>query len=155
MSYDLHAPSGEAGPLLGAGKVTEGLVPWYNEMLGKRHELDIIRGITSVGPHRDDLKLSVNGVDLRTYGSQGQQRTGALALKLSELEFIRGETGSYPVLLLDDVMSELDPSRRKELLLFLQREKIQTIITATDRAYFPEERMGAFFAVKQGTVCPL
>ena len=154
VGYDLHAPSGEAGPPLTAGKVTEGLIPWYNEMLGKRHELDIIRGVTSVGPHRDDLKLSVNGVDLRTYGSQGQQRTGALALKLSELEFIRGETGAYPVLLLDDVMSELDPSRRKELLLFLQREKIQTIITATDRAYFPEERMGAFFAVKQGTVCP-
>ena len=155
VGYDLHAPSGEAGPPLTAGKVTEGLIPWYNEMLGKRHELDIIRGVTSVGPHRDDLKLSVNGVDLRTYGSQGQQRTGALALKLSELEFIRGETGAYPVLLLDDVMSELDPSRRKELLLFLQREKIQTIITATDRAYFPEERIGAFFAVKQGTVCQL
>ena len=133
VGYDLHAPSGEAGPPLTAGKVTEGLIPWYNEMLGKRHELDIIRGVTSVGPHRDDLKL----------------------LKLSELEFIRGETGAYPVLLLDDVMSELDPSRRKELLLFLQREKIQTIITATDRAYFPEERIGAFFAVKQGTVCQL
>ena len=155
VSYDLHAPSGEGGPSLTAGKVTEGLVPWYNEMLNKRHELDIIRGVTSVGPHRDDLKLSVNGVDLRTYGSQGQQRTGALALKLSELEFIRGETGAYPVLLLDDVMSELDPSRRKELLLFLQRERIQTIITATDRAYFPEEKIGAFFSVNQGTVCPL
>ena len=78
-----------------------------------------------------------------------------MALKLSELEFIRGETGSYPVLLLDDVMSELDPSRRKELLLFLQREKIQTIITATDRAYFPKERIGSFFSVRQGSVSPL
>lgn len=155
VSYDLHAPSGEAGPVLEPGRVTERLIPWYNEMLGKRQALDIMRGVTSVGPHRDDLKLSVNGVDLRVYGSQGQQRTGALALKLSELEFIRGETGSYPVLLLDDVMSELDPSRRKELLLFLQREKIQTIITATDRAYFPSEEIGSFFAVRQGTVCPL
>lgn len=157
VMYDLHVPTGERGPS-GAQDgvlVTEGLVSWYNEMLGKRHELDIIRGVTSVGPHRDDLKLLVNGVDLRTYGSQGQQRTGALALKLSELEFIRGETGSYPVLLLDDVMSELDPSRRKELLLFLQREKIQTIITATDRAYFPEEKIGTFYAVKQGSVSAL
>ena len=155
VSYDLHAPSGESGPVMEPGRVTERLIPWYNEMLNKRHELDIIRGVTSVGPHRDDLRLSVNGVDLRTYGSQGQQRTGALALKLSELEFIRGETGAYPVLLLDDVMSELDPSRRKELLLFLQREKIQTIITATDKAYFPSEEIGSFFAVRQGTVCPL
>jgi DNA replication and repair protein RecF len=155
VGYDLHAPSGEAGPPLTAGKVTEGLIQWYNEMLGKRHELDIIRGVTSVGPHRDDLTLSVNGVDLRTYGSQGQQRTGALALKLSELEFIRVETGAYPVLLLDDVMSELDPSRRKELLLFLQREKIHTIITATDKAYFPSEEIGTFFSVRQGVVRPL
>jgi len=155
VSYDLHAPSGEAGPVMEPGRVTERLIPWYNEMLNKRHELDIIRGVTSVGPHRDDLRLSVNGVDLRTYGSQGQQRTGALALKLSELEFIRGETGAYPVLLLDDVMSELDPSRRKELLLFLQREKIQTIITATDKAYFPSEEIGTFFSVRQGVVRPL
>ena len=157
VSYDLHAPTGEKGPSVPseAALVTEGLIPWYNEMLGKRRELDIIRGVTSVGPHRDDLRLSVNGVDLRTYGSQGQQRTGALALKLSELEFIRGETGAYPVLLLDDVMSELDPSRRKELLLFLQREKIQTIITATDRAYFPGEKIGTFFSVRQGTVASL
>ena len=157
VSYDLHAPTGEKGPSVPseAALVTEGLIPWYNEMLGKRRELDIIRGVTSVGPHRDDLRLSVNGVDLRTYGSQGQQRTGALALKLSELEFIRGETGAYPVLLLDDVMSELDPSRRKELLLFLQREKIQTIITATDRAYFPGEKIGTFFSVRQGKVSSL
>ena len=157
VTYDLHVPTGEKGPsaVSEGAMVTEGLISWYNEMLEKRHELDILRGVTSVGPHRDNLKLLVNGVDLRTYGSQGQQRTGALALKLSELEFIRGETGSYPVLLLDDVMSELDPSRRKELLLFLQREKIQTIITATDRAYFPEERLGTFLAVKQGTVSAL
>lgn len=154
VSYDLHAPTGERGPSVAAegSLVTEGLIPWYNEMLAKRHELDIIRGVTSVGPHRDDLRLSVNGVELRTYGSQGQQRTGALALKLSELEFIRGETGAYPVLLLDDVMSELDASRRKELLGFLQREKIQTIITATDRAYFPGEKIGTFFTVRQGNV---
>ena len=159
VSYELHRPSevpGEGPRVEGSLKdMTGALLPWYNEMLAKRQQLDILRGVTSVGPHRDDLLLTVNGVDLRTYGSQGQQRTGALALKLAELEFIRGETGEYPVLLLDDVMSELDASRRKELLLFLQREKIQTIITATDKAYFPEEGIGSFFLVKKGEVSPL
>ena len=87
---------------------------------------------------------------MKIYGSQGQLRTTALALKLSELEFLKSETGEYPLLLLDDVMSELDAERRKLLLDFLRREKIQTLITATDRAYFPLQRFGKFFFVKGG-----
>ena len=132
--------------------VTKSLEPWYNEKLKECRTVDIARGVTTVGPHRDDLVLEVNGVNLRAYGSQGQQRTGVLSLKLAELEFLRSETGEYPVLLLDDVMSELDVTRRQQLIAFLQREHIQTIITATDAAYFPEQHRGTFYRVHAGHV---
>lgn len=135
-----------------SNQVTSPLESWYNKRLEERHELDILRGVTSVGPHRDDLAMAVNGIDLRAYGSQGQQRTGALALKLAELEFLRSETGEYPILLLDDVMSELDASRREALLAFLQREHIQTIVTATDAAYFPRDDFGTVYHVENGNV---
>ena len=75
-----------------------------------------------------------------------------LSLKLAELEFIRSETGEYPVLLLDDVMSELDVVRRHKLLEFIRRERIQTMITATDEAYFPQARLGTYFHVNAGSV---
>ena len=94
----------------------------------------------------------MNGVNLRSFGSQGQQRTGVLALKLSELEFLRSETGEYPVLLLDDVMSELDGTRREKLLDFIGREHIQTLLTATDAAYLPEKFMGNIFHVRAGKI---
>lgn len=132
--------------------MTDDLVSWYNKKLRESAELDILRGSTSVGPHRDDLILEVNGINLRSFGSQGQQRTGVLALKLAELEFLRSETGEYPILLLDDVMSELDCVRREQLLSFMQREKIQTLITATDAAYFPSEQIGRYYQVAAGKV---
>ena len=132
--------------------VTEELVPWYNRKLEESLDLDILRGSTSVGPQRDDIRLEVNGVNLRSFGSQGQQRTGVLALKLSELEFLRSETGEYPVLLLDDVMSELDGTRREKLLDFIGREHIQTLLTATDAAYLPEKFMGNIFHVRAGKI---
>ena len=125
---------------------------WYNEMINSLTEEDVFRGSTSVGPHRDDLIISINGVNLKSFGSQGQQRTGVLALKLSELEFIRSETGEYPILLLDDVMSELDLQRRQQLLDFINREKIQTLITATDEAYFVANNLKNYFRVAQGQV---
>ena len=141
----------EAAPLPTA-QVTKTLEAWYNEKLRECRDVDIARGATTVGPHRDDLVLEVNGVNLRAFGSQGQQRTGALSLKLSELEFLRSETGEYPILLLDDVMSELDADRRQALLAFLRKERIQTIITATDAAYFPRAPMGSFYRVEKGRV---
>lgn len=84
--------------------------------LTDRLERDIFRGYTSVGPHRDDLGLLLDGRDVRVYGSQGQQRTVALSLKLSEIELIRSLRGERPVLLLDDVFSELDAGRQARLL---------------------------------------
>ena len=92
--------------------------------------LDVRRMTTTAGVHRDDVSLLVGGRELRAYGSQGQQRTAALAIRLSELGVIRAETGEPPVLLLDDVMSELDPGRRRQLLSHLSG--IQTIVTCTD-----------------------
>lgn len=91
---------------------------------------DIRLGFTSIGPHRDDIKFTLNGSDARIYGSQGQQRTVALALKLAETESFYAKFGEYPVLILDDVLSELDKTRQKKLLDSV--EKLQTIFTATD-----------------------
>jgi len=131
--------------------IIENLADEYRKKLVELRQHDIYRGSTSVGPHRDDLILSVNGINLRTFGSQGQQRTGVLALKLSELEFIKSETGEYPVLLLDDVMSELDASRREHLIAFIQ-DRIQTFITATEKKYFPDNKFGEFHKVANGII---
>ena len=90
---------------------------------------DLKLGFTNVGPHRDDIKLVVNNVDIRSFGSQGQQRTVALSMKLAELEIFREEIGEYPILLLDDVLSELDQDRQNRLVTYAK--KLQTIITTT------------------------
>lgn len=131
--------------------LADDMAAWYRRQLSSLREHDIFRGSTGVGPHRDDLQLTVNGINLRNFGSQGQQRTGVLALKLAELEFIKSETGEYPVLLLDDVMSELDSTRREHLLSFI-RERVQTFITATEPKYFPEGQSGCYYQVSQGKV---
>jgi DNA replication and repair protein RecF len=124
---------------------------WYLKNFKRCRDGDIGSGSTSIGPHRDDIILKVNNKDLRNFGSQGQQRTGILALKLAELEFLKSETGEYPVLLLDDVMSELDGQRREQLLLFI-RDRIQTFITATDAALFPTVKIGQYHRVKEGRI---
>ncbi len=103
----------------------------FREALQTSLDKDRFRLTTSVGPHRDDLGFFIDDIDLKKYGSQGQQRTAILSLKLSELEFIKSEVGEYPVLLLDDVLSELDHERRNNLLRFIHR-RIQTFITTTD-----------------------
>ena len=104
----------------------------YNmfKTLQKNIEKDFKLGYTTVGVHRDDLDIYLNGVEVKNYGSQGQQRTVALSMKLAELEIIKNRVGEYPILLLDDVFSELDNERRKKLLKFTS--KTQTIITCTD-----------------------
>ncbi|SES35290.1 DNA replication/repair protein RecF [Salisediminibacterium halotolerans] len=94
-------------------------------------EQEIRRATTVLGPHRDDLKFLVNGHDIQVYGSQGQQRTTALSVKLAEIELIYEKTGEYPILLLDDVLSELDDSRQTHLLDTIQG-KVQTFVTTTN-----------------------
>lgn len=102
----------------------------YLTELQKRHEHDIFRHQTSVGPHRDDLAFFVNGINVADFGSQGQQRTVALSVKLAEIDLIFEETGEYPILLLDDVMSELDNARQLDLIE-TALGKTQTFITTT------------------------
>ncbi len=110
-------------------------------------EKDINLGFTTVGPHRDDMKITVNNIDVRHFGSQGQQRTVALALKLAELEVFKANIGEYPVLLLDDVLSELDTNRKIKLL---QRVKnIQTIVTCTS---FNFDIPATKFVVSEGNI---
>ena len=105
--------------------LTEKLLHAYEKSLDK----DINLGFTTVGPHRDDFKIVVNNIDIRHFGSQGQQRTCALALKLAELQVFNDTFGEYPVLLLDDVLSELDFNRQTKLLEFIS--PIQTLISGT------------------------
>ena len=129
---------------------TKDIAENFFSLLRAKRDDDVRNGSTSKGPHRDDLKFFINGRELKIFSSQGQLRTAALSLKLSELEFLKEETGEYPILLLDDVMSELDAERRELLLEFLSRERIQTLITATDRAYFPPKSFGKVFSVNAG-----
>lgn len=107
------------------------------QLLAARRK-EIHQGVCLLGPHRDDLEFLVNDVNMLTYGSRGQQRTVALASKLGELAFMRAVTGEEPILLLDDVFSELDSSRREYVLRQVLRHE-QVLITATDFASFPEE----------------
>ena len=134
------------------GGLTDELAARYHNKLNELDGVDIIRGTTTVGPHLDDLKFLINGRELRAFGSQGQQRTAVLSLKLSELEFLNGETGTYPVLLLDDVMSELDSARRIALIDFLKRNRIQTFITAVGETYFDHDLDAAFFNVDNAVI---
>lgn len=99
-------------------------------------EKDIRLGFTSVGPHRDDIKFMLNDLDVRVYGSQGQQRTVALSLKLAETEMFKKRVNEYPILILDDVLSELDKKRQKKLVELVK--DIQSIFTTTsvDRSIF-------------------
>lgn len=101
---------------------------------------ELKRCITLIGPHRDDYEMLLNGLSLKTFGSQGQQRTSVLSLKLAEIEIIKSETDQNPVLLLDDVMSELDFKRREFLLENIRN--IQTFITCTDKDLFENRNFG-------------
>ncbi|WP_124726256.1 DNA replication/repair protein RecF [Staphylospora marina] len=128
----------------------------YLRELAAIREREILRGASLLGPHRDDLRLSAGGLDLHTYGSQGQQRTAALSLKLAEIELIHRETGHYPVLLLDDVLSELDDSRKSHLLTAI-RGKVQTFVTTTGLDGIDGETLASarVYGVKQGTISEL
>ena len=101
----------------------------------RRHEYR--RGVSLVGPHRDDLAFTLNGMDVGTYGSRGQQRLVVLALKLAEIDLIQQESGEAPILLLDDAASELDPAHRRFVTDTVERGRLQVVLTATDLANYP------------------
>lgn len=110
----------------------------FQNNLAKLYKEDIARGVTTIGPHRDDFRFLENGIDLGTYGSRGQVRTVMLSLKLAELEWMKEKTGDTPVLLLDEALAELDPARRIDLLDRIHLTE-QTLMTTTDMALFSQE----------------
>ena len=120
VEYESDAPDGAEG------QIAEVLL----QKLFMSYEKDCSVQYTTVGPHKDDIKISLDGVDVRKFGSQGQQRTAALSLKLAEISLFKDNMGEEPVLLLDDVLSELDEDRRKTLLK--ETSSFQTIITCTE-----------------------
>ena len=126
------------------------------DALEARLALDSERGFTSVGPHADDLQLLLGDRPARLYGSQGQQRALVLALKIGEIENLRAHRGAYPLLLLDDVSSELDPERNRFLMAYLRELEAQVLLTTTDfglvRAAAGED--AKLFHVEQGSLRP-
>ncbi len=107
----------------------------FLERIQQRQAVEVQRGTTVVGPHRDEIELCINDIPARTYASQGQQRTLVLAIKLAELHLIEAVTGEPPLLLLDDVLAELDLQRQNHLLAAIQ-DRFQTVITTTHLAGF-------------------
>nr|WP_300002724.1 DNA replication/repair protein RecF [Tissierella sp.] len=124
----------------------------YLDLLKKNIKRDVEYNTTEIGPHRDDIEMYINGSDARIYGSQGQQRTTILSIKLSEVELLKFEKGSYPVLLLDDVFSELDETRRTFLVSFFK--DIQTFITTTagEELEEMESLNKTIFLIDNGTI---
>jgi len=114
---------------------------------------EIERGVSLYGPHRDDLTFYINKLPLKIYGSQGQQRSAVLSLKIAEIESIRKNTGQYPILLLDDVMSELDDSRRTYLLELIFSKEIQTVFTgANSEAMQTDWTKHKVFYIQEGKI---
>ena len=121
----------------------------YLKLLKERRKLDIIKGFTTKGVHRDDFMIYINNRDVSIYGSQGQNRTVILSLKLAELNVIYDEIGEYPILLLDDFMSELDEKRRRNFLNNI--ENTQVILTGTEKIELPDLNYNLYH-IKKGEV---
>ncbi len=137
------------------GGLLEALEEAFVDGLASRRRNEIARGVTLIGPHRDDMRFVVNGVDITVYGSRGQQRTAALALKLGEVSLMQRHVNETPVLLLDDVLSELDRHRGQFLLKSIRRAE-QVLLTATTLDAFPAEflQQGHVWHVCAGTISP-
>ncbi|MCZ9311688.1 DNA replication/repair protein RecF [Weissella koreensis] len=129
--------------------IQKGLKQHFNKL--KKREIQM--GTTLLGPHRDDLQFMVNGHDVATFGSQGQQRTTALAVKLAEIDLMKEETGEEPILLLDDVLSELDSTRQTHLLTAMQ-DRVQTFITTPSLSDITQKliKTPRVFKVEHGTL---
>ncbi|WP_077623781.1 DNA replication/repair protein RecF [Sediminibacillus massiliensis] len=125
----------------------------YTQKFSEMENREVERGNTLIGPHRDDLFFLVNQKDVQTYGSQGQQRTTALSLKLAEIELINNEVGEYPILLLDDVLSELDDFRQSHLLHTIQG-KVQTFVSTTSVDGIKHETLekAELFRIEKGRI---
>lgn len=147
ISFDYHCNI----PVSDGAEKSE-IIDIYLKQLEKNITRDIALGYTSAGPHRDDYDISINGTSLKLFGSQGQQRSSVLSLKIAEIELIYNETGEYPVLLLDDVMSELDENRQKYLMDSIKN--VQTFITCTSYVHFRDTLKSSckYFKIEEGSV---
>lgn len=150
--YDIHKKLSGGKEELEIVYEPDTLADSFEEKLFMNMDRDIRMKMTSSGPHRDDFVFLINGVDARKYGSQGQQRTAALSLKMAEIELVKKVTGDTPVLLLDDVLSELDSSRQ-QLLLSVMGD-VQTVVTCTGLEEFVNNRfrINKVYKVTEGKV---
>jgi len=125
---------------------------FYEKLHALRSE-EIARGVTTIGPHRDEMRFMSNGIDLGEFGSRGQARTALLSAKLAEVAWLKEKTGEWPVLLLDEILAELDVQRRADLLES-QDEVQQVLMTTTDLGLFPQEfvQQGVVWQVKDGQI---
>jgi DNA replication and repair protein RecF len=130
-NYQLPLVMEDLAPYASAAPPLKEVRETFLAYLRQQHADDINRGVTQVGPHRDDLHFLVDGIDMTLYGSRGQQRTAALSTKLAEVTLMKQTTGETPVLLLDDVMSELDAERRQQVISIVDQAG-QALLTTTD-----------------------
>lgn len=135
------------------GDAAETLIDTYREAFERIQMNEIMRGTTLIGPHRDDLIFNINDKDVKLFGSQGQQRTTALSLKLAEIDLIYEQVNHYPILLLDDVLSELDDFRQSHLLSTIQG-KVQTFVSTTsvDGIDHDTLKQASIYTVRAGTI---
>ncbi len=152
------APEGQLGlplqvPVHHIGLSAADIAARLRQKLRATRGEEIARGMTLAGPHRDEIRFVANGVDVGTYGSRGQARTAVLALKLAEMGWMRRRSGEWPILLLDEVLAELDASRRRDLLGRLTGAD-QVVMTTTDLGFFPPEfkAQAAVWTIQNGQV---
>jgi DNA replication and repair protein RecF len=153
--FQLPLITEDLGPALVPAPPVKQVVSTFIARLESLRRREIDRGVTLVGPHRDDLHFLVDGVDINFYGSRGQQRTAALSTKLAEVKLMRDTTGETPVLLLDDVMSELDSVRRGQVINSLQAVD-QAFLTTTDWDDFSDDfrQKAQRYSVTSGQLTP-
>ena len=151
--HDRLAP-GEALALTYVARDTAASGEELVEMLAARRSDDIRRGSTSLGPHRDELSISTGGRDVRLFGSQGQQRSSTISIKLGALKLAEAERGAPPLLLLDDVFSDLDAGRREALVDLILGSAGQVVLTCTEASAAGQRVLGyaRLFTVSDGTV---
>ena len=125
----------------------------FKKELSKKYQYDIITGTTNLGIHRDDIEFFINNNPIKTHGSQGEMRTAVLSIKLALIDFIHQFTNNYPILLLDDVLSELDKYRQNNLLDYI-KDKTQTFITSTDINEINIKKINNYkvFTIENGTI---
>ena len=165
LSYEpafdpLPQPEGQLGlkmdtPVDRSGLELEEIQKSFLDKLARLRREEVARGMTTIGPHRDELRFLANGIDLGNYGSRGQIRTTLLALKMAEVDWMKERTGEWPVILLDEVMAELDLERRADLLAYLDQQE-QVLFTTTDLNLFTPDfvRSAEVWRVESGTIQP-